>query len=266
MSIVQDAPKINETQVVQQPSEKRTARIHNFEDLIVILRTHPAWLEEIRRLVLSEELMQLPKKFDDFVKNEFHPLKQQVDHIEQRVGTIEQRVGTIEQRVGHIEQRVEHIELRVGRIEQDVEVLKRDVESLKTDVAELKGDNFERKVREKAPSYFGKLIKRCRVLSSERLADVLDDAVDKGVITELEREDALRTDVAVTGILRSDNREIVVVSEVSVKVDRVDVERACRRGQILARAFELPYIAVTIGRESTEGAVAVANELDVILI
>lgn len=52
-------------------------------------------------------------------------------------------------------------------------------------MAELKGDNFERKVREKALSYFGAFIKKCRVLSSERLADMLDDAVDNGFLLML---------------------------------------------------------------------------------
>jgi hypothetical protein len=59
------------------------------------------------------------------------------------------------------------------------------VETLKQDVAELKGDNFERKVKERAPSTFGRLIRKCKVLSIEELADLLDDAVEKGIITDI---------------------------------------------------------------------------------
>ncbi|MEZ0329716.1 MAG: hypothetical protein ABWK15_09230 [Dissulfuribacterales bacterium] len=266
MTTIQDAPKANIMQVFSPSSEKQNARIQNFEDLVTILRTHPAWLEEIRRLVLSDELMQLPKKFDDFVKNEFHPLRQKVDHLDQKVDHIEQRVERVEERLDRVDQRLDHVDQRLGHVEQRLGHVEYDVDSLKKDVAELKGDNFERKVREKAPSYFGRLIKRCRVWNNESLADALDDAMDKGIVSESEREDALKADVVATGILRSENKEVVLVAEVSMKVDKVDVERADRRGQIISRVLNRPYLAVSIGRDSTEGAVATAKELDVMLI
>jgi hypothetical protein len=72
------------------------------------------------------------------------------------------------------------------RLEEEYKGVKGDVETHKQDVAELKGDNFERKVRERAPSTFGRLIGKCRVLPIEELADILDDAVEKGIITEEE--------------------------------------------------------------------------------
>ncbi len=267
MSTVQDEPIVNKTKTNQyQTVTKSDAEIHNFDDLVFILKTHPMWLEEIRRLVLTDELMLLPKKIDDFVKNEFHPLKEDVSGLKQDVVILKEDVKVLKKDVEVLKEDVAVLKQDVSILKEEFAVLKQDVEILKIDVVELKGDNFERKVREKAPSYFGAFIKKCRVLSSERLADMLDDAVDNGILTEAERDDALRIDVAVTGILRKENKDVVIVAEVSSKIDRGDVERAYRRGQIIAKAFGVPYIAIAIGKESTEGAMAMADELNVILI
>ncbi|MFN3535268.1 MAG: hypothetical protein ACK4WB_07755, partial [Desulfatiglandales bacterium] len=148
---------------------------------------------------------------------------------------------------------------QVDRIEKDVSVLK-------IDVADLKGDNFERKVRERAPSYFGRLMRRCKVISHEELANILDDAVDNGVISESERDNAVNIDVVAIGLLRHEReKKVVAVTEVSIKADRVDVERASERAGIIGRAMNLPALAIVIGKEYTKGAEARAEELNVIL-
>lgn len=206
-------------------------KIETFEDILKALRERPDWLEELRRIVLTEELIALPQKFEKFRKEEFQPLKEQVD-----------------------------------KIEQDVAILKQDVTVLKQDVADLKDDNFERKVREKAPSYFGRFIRRCRVITSEELANILDDAMDNGLISEKERDDALNIDVVVTGILKHDRKKtVVLVTEVSIKADRTDVERASERAKVIEKAMKPPAIPVVIGKEFTEGAETRAKELEVIL-
>jgi len=131
----------------------------------------------------------------------------------------------------------------------------------------LKEDIFERKVREKAPAYFGRLIKRCRTMSLEDLADYLEEAVEKGIITEEEKNSALNIDVVVTGFLKTDkDKRVVLAGEVSVKVDRIDVERAYERASVIGKALGLPAIAVVIGEEKTEGALTRADELGVVLI
>jgi len=160
----------------------------------------------------------------------------------------------------------ERLEGKFEKLEEEFKVVKQEVALLKQDVAELKGDNFERKVRERAPSYFGRLIRKCRVLPIEELADLLDDAVEKGIITEEEREDALKTDVVVTGVLREEGgKRVGLVTEVSMKADRQDVERAYSRAKIIGRVLNLPAISVVIGKEYTEGAKEKAEEMGVIL-
>ncbi len=46
-------------------------RIRTFDDIIRILEQEPEWREKLRKLVLTHELLNLPKKFDNFVENDF---------------------------------------------------------------------------------------------------------------------------------------------------------------------------------------------------
>jgi SepF-like predicted cell division protein (DUF552 family) len=196
---------------------KEEYKIKTFEDIIRALRDHPEWLEELRRIILTEELLRLPQRFERFLQEEFRPLKA-------------------------------------------------DVEKLKNDVAELKGSDFERQVRERAPSYFGRLIRKCRVVSSEKLADILEEAVEKGVIRDEEMEDALNVDLVVEGIWKSNKEGVVLVCEVSSTADITDVERANKRAGIIGRAFNKKSIPIVVGKEVTKGAKEKSSPLGVILL
>ncbi|HXK66234.1 MAG TPA: hypothetical protein PK348_08205 [Spirochaetota bacterium] len=207
--------------------EMKKTKIKSYWDLLSVLKEHPDWLEELRKLILTEELLALPKKFDEFVK------------------------------------RYESF------IENEFKPLKATVEKQGNDVGSLKGDNFERKVKEKAPSYFGKLILKCRLIDSMELANSIDDAIlnKKATITDDERDDALKVDVVVTGFLRHNKeKKVFLAAEVSIIVDKTDVERAARRTKIIEKCLGIPGIPVVIGDEYTDGAKKAAEELQVIMI
>jgi cell division protein FtsB len=277
-------------------------KIETFEDILRALRERPEWLEELRRLILTEELMALPQKFENFVQKEFKPLKEKVDKIEgdtevlkqdvsilkQDVEVLKQDVAVLKEDVTVLKEDVAVLKEDVALLKEDVAVLKKDVALLKQDVAvlkedvtvlkedgvvlkqdmaDLKGDNFERKVRERAPSYFGRLVRRCKLISFEDLAEILESAVEKELIDEKEKDEALNVDVVASGFLKTEKeKKVVVVGEISIKVDRIDVERAYERSKIISRALGLSAIAVVIGKESTEGALEKAKELGVLFI
>ena len=242
-------------------------KIETFEDILRALRERPEWLEELRRLILTEELMALPQKFENFVQKEFKPLKEKVDKIEGDTEVLKQDVSILKQDVEVLKQDVAVLKEDVAVLKKDVAVLKEDVAVLKQDMADLKGDNFERKVRERTPSYFGRLVRRCKLISFEDLAEILESAVEKELIDEKEKDEALNVDVVASGFLKTEKKKkVVVVGEISIKVDRIDVERAYERSKIISRALGLSAIAVVIGKESTEGALEKAKELGVLFI
>ena len=83
--------------------------INDIRDLLQILREQPDWADQVRAVLLSQELLELPGK------------------------------------VAILAATVEAINRRLDRLEQDVAELKTDVAELKTDVAELKTDVAELK-------------------------------------------------------------------------------------------------------------------------
>ncbi len=242
-------------------------KIETFDDLLKALKEREDWLEQLRALILTEELLSLPKKFDEFVKKDFKELKEKVEKLETDVAGFKTDVAGFKTDVAGLKTDVAGLKADVAGLKADVAVLKKDVEKLKIDVAELKGENFERKVRERAPAYFGKLIRKCKVIGFEELAEILEKAVDEGKITEEEKDDVLNIDVVVTGFLKEDRQQkVAIAAEVSVKVDKEDVERASKRKIVLENALEIPVLSVSIGKEFSQSAKALAEKSDVILI
>ena len=241
--------------------------IHTFEDLLNVLKAEPMWLEELRKLILTSDLLKLPERFEEFVQKDFKALNDRVDGMEQEMRGLKDEVKELKQRVEKIDERLTKVESDVEVLKEDVRTLKEDVRTLKNDVADLKGSDFERKVRENAPAYLGKLIRKCKVLDKAVLADQLDEALDAGRITEEEREEALSVDLVAEGYLRVEpQKKVLVVAEVSVKADKVDVERAHKRSKIVERAFGIPTIPAVIGKKYTAGAKNKAKELQICLV
>ena len=256
---------------------KPAYEIRTFEDLVDILRSETKWREELRRLILTDDLLELPKQFQDFkedfqefkedfqgFKEDFQEFKEEFQGFKEDFQEFKEDFQGFKEEFQEFRERTER---RFERLESDVAELKGRVGRLENDVAELKGDSFERKVREKAPSFLGKMIIKCNVVDVSTLAEKLDDALYAGVITEEERGSALNIDVLAEGFLREDReKKVLVAVEVSIKADRRDVERAKERSQILEKAFGLPVIPVVIGKAFTKGAKERAKELNVALI
>lgn len=218
--------------------------INTVEDLERILRENPEWRERIRRLILSDELLELPQRFDRFVEEEFKPLKEEVQQLKRDV---------------------EQLKKDVEQLKRDVEQLKRDVEKLKQDVAWLKGEVMELKFADRFPAILGKVFRKLRRITPSELADRLYDAVDEGVLAEKEAEDALDIDLVAGGFIKKENKEVLIAVEVSFVVDREDVRRAFERAMVIGRAFGMECIPAVFGKEYTEGAQRASQELPVLV-
>jgi hypothetical protein len=63
-------------------------KISNFADLIQALKENPEWLEELRRMILTQELLELPKKFENFR----HRVEERFDAIEKGVQEVKKKL------------------------------------------------------------------------------------------------------------------------------------------------------------------------------
>ncbi len=218
---------------MEQLELQKSYQIRNFYDLLQALREHPEWLEELRTLILTADLIELPKKFDRFVKERFEPLEEKVAKIQEDVEVVKQTTAQTEK--------------RVEVLEKDVAWLKKEVKSLKVDVAFLKGDNLERKVREKAPAYFGRFFRRIKVIDIQQWAEKLDDAEEQGLITPEEREQALNLDILLRA--KKEGRDLLLAVEVSYTVEEKDAVRALERANIFYKLYQIETIPVVVGVE-----------------
>ena len=66
--------------------------IQTIEDLARILREQPTWAEALRALLLTQELLDLPARFDRFVE-----IQQETNHLtDRRLNSIDGRMGNLE--------------------------------------------------------------------------------------------------------------------------------------------------------------------------
>jgi hypothetical protein len=63
-------------------------KISNFADLMQALKENPEWLEELRRMILTQELLELPKKFENFR----HRVEERFDAIEKGVQELKKKL------------------------------------------------------------------------------------------------------------------------------------------------------------------------------
>lgn len=226
--------------------------VKNFYDLMRALIENPTWLEIMRNLILTEELLRLPQKvseilkeleafrkdFETFKKEEFTPLKQKVDRIEKDVEALK----------------------------QDVATLKRDVAYLKVELGKVKGWAYEWKIKENYHAYFGRVLRRARRIPLEELANLAADAEERGLISEKQYIALLELDLVVEGLLKHDKRPVVLAIEISHKVFESDLERAFERANILAYLLGKEVIPTVIGSEVEEKISELADERGVLLI
>jgi len=270
--------------------------VEEFRDLVGILKERPEWREELRRLVLADELLSLPEQIARLRRDtdqRFQELAVQVGQLAEAQRRTEERIGRLEETVVQLAEAQRRTEERMGRLEEMVTQLAqaqkhteeqvttltgqvttltgqvatltvqmteltRTVRVLTDDVGELKGKSLEADYRTKVFSYFGHLLSRAHVLSSDELTTLLDDAIDAGALSAPEAHEISLAAVVVRGKRRQDGAEMYLVVEVSWGVGPGDVERAVHRAELFSRTG-VTAIPVVAGRRVTPEAAELAQ-------
>ncbi|MDT7906547.1 MAG: hypothetical protein RRA63_00665 [Candidatus Calescibacterium sp.] len=247
------------------------------------LKEDPEFAAEVRALLLSEDLLNLPPKFDrmekkvdrieykvdkleerqtrleerqdrlekkvDKLVEEVAGLKQDVDILKKDVDTLKKDVDILKKDVDTLKKDVDILKKDVDILKKDVDILKKDVDILKKDVAYLKGSDRERWYRDRAHAVFGRVILKGKTFE-ERAAEILWDAYKRGQISKEERDEVLSSDLLWSG--ERDGKFVVLVVEVSFTISQDDVERAKKRAEILRKLgiLAIPVVGgVEIGKD-----------------
>ena len=245
--------------------------VREFHDFIKILEERPEWREELRRLVLTDELLKLPEMVKELVEAQrrteerLESLAARVDALAEAQRRTEERLESLAARVDALAEKLESLTARVDALAEAQEKTERTLHVLTGDVGQLKGYMLEQQYRQKAFSYFGRIVKRAYVFSSNELAGMIADWVDDGLISREEADEIGQVDVILRGRKWKDDKEIYLVVEVSWGIGVSDVERAKKRAGILRKVgFEaLPVVA---GKVIMEDADILAAEMGVIRV
>ena len=193
--------------------------VDDFHDFIRLIETRPEWRTELRRLVLTDELLALPEQFTALVE------------AQQRT------------------------EVQLATLVAQVSALTRTVQTLTDDVGELKGPSLEALYRARGHAYFSRLLRRPYVLTSDELSALIEEARERGGLSEVDAQDLYETDLVVRGKRPEDGTEVFLIVEVSWGVGPYDVERAARRAVLFSHAG-LATMAVVAGKSIVPEAVA----------
>ena len=188
--------------------------INTTEDLLRIVRENEEFRDAMRRELLSDEVLELPKRLSLYA---------------------------------------EATNLRLDRIDSNLSVLKADVAELKemsqshtNDIGFLKGFALESKLYNRGTSYLATSLNVydiTRIRAAERDEDSaefnsrLRDALENGAITMEEYDRVLSTDMIVSGRRTSVVGTAYVAIEASYSVHRSDIRKVIQSKVILDKIF-----------------------------
>jgi hypothetical protein len=223
--------------------------VQDFHDLVALVTQHPEWRAELRRLVLTEELLALPQIVHDLAE------------AQQRT---EQQVAQLTQQVTQLVEAQQRIERQIAQLVEAQRRAERQIVRLQDDVGELKGIVLEQRYRNRAFAYFSRLVRRMHTVTDDELVALLEEAVARGVLSEDGMDEIGRADVVVRGQRRESQSpdEVYLVVEVSWGVGTGDVERAVRRAALLGQTG-LHTMPVVAGERITDEAAELARAMRV---
>ncbi|HEX9710881.1 MAG TPA: hypothetical protein VGB42_13060 [Candidatus Thermoplasmatota archaeon] len=209
-------------------------RVDDFRDLVRLLEERPEWRSEIRRIVLTDDLLRLPEQVARAGKE-----------TEQRFQELATRVDALAAQVSSLATRVDALAAQVSSLATRVDALVTQVATLAGHAGTVRGESLERRYRTRVFAYFGRVLRRARALTPDEVTTLLEGAMEAGSLADEEAHDLSLADVLVRGRRPEDDSTVYLVVEVSVGVGLDDVERALRRARLLGRTgvTALPVVA-----------------------
>lgn len=227
--------------------------VEDYEDLVRLLGERPEWQEQLRRLLLADDFLALPRIVRELAEAQ--------ERAEERLAGVEERLEGVEERLERLERTVANLAEAVHRLTAELGDLGLSHRRLATQVGEMRGEMLELRFRDRLPSYFGRQIRRVRTLTFDDIGDELEQA-----LSPEELDEVLCADIIFGGVprLHPELGRIVLVAEVSAVIDSDDVSRAAERAGLIRRAG-FRSLPVVVGKTMTESARLSCDERHVIV-
>ena len=170
------------------------------QELIKEIRENPETREEVRRLILTDELLAMPAVVAEIAKTQSQ-LAVLLARMESRQDRMESNIEEIRSDVGKVQSDVEEIRSDVGKVQSDVE-------EIRSDMKVVKGASLESylhvQMSSKAANLFG--LRRISIVRGPLIAEPTHDfensvakALSEGVIDQVQKDRIFNTDLIVMG-------------------------------------------------------------------
>ena len=217
------------------------------------MRQDPDLRDELRREILTEELLAMPQRLSDLVAT--------VDAQGKQIADLTAAVDANSRQIADLVVVAE----RQGR----------DIEVLKVDMGYVKGKVVETALQGRVIPFLSSRLnlRRATIVRgpvrdgiAHDFEDAIEDASDEGVITASQRERIYSTDVIVRARRRETGETVYVPVEASFTVDYSDVDRAANTAIALRQVFpDVDTVPAVYGEDITQGGVTLANDSGVIV-
>lgn len=192
----------------------------DFHEVIRLLEEHPEWQAELRRVLLTKDLLALPEQMTQLTST--------VRELAATQARTEQQLSTLVAAQARTEQ-------QIGVLAEQVMMLTKTTQGLQDDMGRVTGLGLETRLRLNGSPFFGVLLRKPAVLSRGEVTDLLDEAESQELLTPTESHEIQLADLIVHGIRRDDRAPVYLVVEVSWTIDTDDVRRAASRANLLAK-------------------------------
>ncbi len=258
--------------------------VTDFRDFLQVLDNHPEWQRDLRRVVLTEDLLALPESMRRLERlhaermaeldqrlmdltaaqdrNTAHlvELDRHLAELDRHMAELDRHMAELDRHMAELDQHMAELDHHMAQLDLTVAKLADGQAHTDSRVNKLIGQVLEDRFVRRAGSYLGQYgYRRVRVLSPDDWLDAVDDAVEQGRMSRADREGLLRADAIVRA--QSAGTAVHLVVEVSSLVDRHDVERAQDRARALAIALGLDAVQPCVaGHAFTETVEALAAQ------
>ena len=226
--------------------------IDSIHDLSRILREHPEWREDLRRTLLTEELLALPQRlaeYSDATDRRLDALTKHAESIDRRLDALTESVASLTETVASLVDHAKSVDRRLDAIEKQLALNTRETAINSRHIGEMKGKFMERDIAENAAliaSDMGLVWRKS--LDRQEVIALVDGAVRTGKAEGIPTNHLRvlrRADLIMEAVGERDWPSYVVV-EISWTAAERDTDRAIRNAG---------YVSLFTGR-TTYAAVA----------
>lgn len=207
---------------------------------------------------------QLAVRREDFEKLEstVYALGVAQRQSEVRLTRLEAIIVELAEAQKRTEQRVEELAEAQKRTELVVQILAERQQVMGDQLGRTIGRQLESYYRDRAHAYFGRALRKTRVVSLQDLEEEFESRLD-----DREWEDVSLLDLVVRGqaAQHPQRPDVLLAFEISAVIDRGDVERSLRRSALL-RKTGFPVVSGVAGEDITQGALEAAQKEHVFVV